>query len=81
MDSDNESFHSESEFYYPEGYRKEMDKYSNTIWQNNKNLDEIQELFEKRRPAEYNKKDHLRFKCVEPLLCYSKGRKNIMQVS
>ena len=38
-----------------------------------KNLGGIQESIGKRRPAEYNK-EHLRFKCVEPILFYSKER-------
>ena len=60
---DNESIHSESEFYlYPEGQHKENDERSGNLnilvdeENDNNNLDEIQEVIEQQQPINTTKK-------------------------
>ena len=72
MDSDNASFYSENEFYYPEEYGKEKDeRNSNTILQNNQKLNEIRLLHE-------NTENTTRKTCTYDLNVWSrKGGKKI----
>ena len=59
MDSDNESIYSESEFYYPEEYGKEMDKRNIIVTQYDKTTrtwTKFRNLKEKRRPENKTKK-------------------------